>query len=275
MRPKNLKTKIFLDSGDPQDTKKMIEMMGFLDGQTTNPSLVVKNPEAQARLEAGNKFTKEEIDTFYHEIITEISELIPEGTVSVEVYADDKTTTEQIVEQAKKMYAWVPNAHVKLPTTEAGLEAAKILSKDNMRLNLTLCFSQEQAAAVYSATQGSKEGSIYVSPFIGRLDDLGEHGMDLVANILQMYSFGDKHVHVLAASIRNLEHLLHAINIGVDIITVPFKILEEWVKVGMPISSLDYKNLDLSLDWQQFNIKHDLTDKGLQKFAADWNKIIK
>jgi len=102
---------------------------------------------------------------------------------------------------------------------------------------MTLVFSQEQAAAVYAATIGAKRGQVYLSPFIGRLDDRGEQGMDLIANIIKMYGAGDGHVEVLTASVRSLEHFTRAIELGSDIITSPFKVLKEWADARMPLQS--------------------------------------
>ena len=282
MRPQNLKTKIFLDSGDPDETKELIKELGFLDGQTTNPSLISKNPDT-----AGKKFSKEELLKFYKDVVQEISGLISEGSVSVEVYADKNTTAEEMFEQGKEMFSWIPNAHIKFPTTAPGLQAAERAIKEGMRVNMTLCFTQEQAAAVYAATKGAQRGDVFVSPFIGRLDDKGENGMDVIKNILNMYKQGDSHVEVLCASVRNLEHLLHALQLGSDIITAPAKILREWAEKGVQFPGDDfyyrkdelkeilYKEIDLEKDWREFDIHHDLTDKGIERFAQDWNDLIK
>lgn len=203
----------------------------------------------------------------------------------MEVYADQNTTSEEMFKMGKKMFSWIPNAHIKYPTTKTGLEAAQRSVKEGMRVNMTLCFSQEQAAAVYSATKGATKGQVFVSPFIGRLDDTGLNGMDLIKNILKMYAGGDGHVEVLSASIRNLDHLLESINLGSDILTSPFKILKEWAEAGkkMPdenfsyqpdLQPIPYQNIDLNKNWQEYNIKHELTDKGTERFASDWNAII-
>lgn len=286
MRPDDLKTKIFLDGGDPEETKQLIEILGFLDGQTTNPTLVSKNPEAIKRIEAGQKFSTEEILNFYKDVVGEISNIIPNGSVSIEVYSDADTTPEEMTAQAAEMYGWIPNAHIKFPTTKAGLAAAEDAIRKGMRVNMTLVFSQEQAAAVYAATRGAKKGQVFVSPFIGRLDDKGENGMDLVKNIIEMYKTGDGHVEVLTASVRNLEHYNGALSLGSDIITGPFKLIKEWKEKEMEIPSvysydvkdlktIEYKELDLNKNWQEFDIKHELTDAGIDKFTSDWNSMIK
>jgi transaldolase len=116
------------------------------------------------------------------------------------------TPAEQMFAQAQDMFTWIPNAYIKYPGTHEGLRAAHRSVEQGMRVNITLCFSQEQAAAVYAATKGTKEPA-YVSPFVGRLDDRGENGMDLLKNIKQMYAEGDGHVSVLGASIRTVPQL--------------------------------------------------------------------
>lgn len=286
MRPENLKTKIFLDGGDPKQTKEAINLLGFLDGQTTNPSLIAKNPSAQERIKRGSKFSKEEVKDFYNDVVRQISGLIPNGSVSIEVYADSSTKADAMLEEAKEMYSWIPNAHIKMPITKEGLKAAELAVNDGMRLNLTLCFDQEQAAAVYSATKGAKKGDIYVSPFVGRLDDKGINGMDLISNIIKMFRQGDGHVEVLSASIRNINHLLSSIWLGADIVTVPLKILKEWADIGLKIPDASYsysvtglnqikfEDINLEQNWQQYNISHELTDRGLESFVKDWKAII-
>lgn len=287
MKPENLSTKIFLDGGDSAETKEIINLLGFLDGQTTNPTLLVKNPYAKERFERGEKFTREELFSFYRRVIEDASKLIPNGSVSVEVYADRSTTIEEIIRQAREMFQWISNAHIKLPVTAVGLKAAEQLIKEGMRLNLTLCFSQEQAAAVYAATRGAKKGDIFLSPFVGRLDDQKQNGMELIKNILKMYQKGDGHVEILTASVRGLDHFLYALQLKSDIITAPGQILKEWLEKGMPIpdnnysyqapglSPLPYQELDLEKGWQEFNFFHELTEKGIERFSQDWNNLIK
>jgi transaldolase len=286
MRPKSLTTKIFLDGGDPHQTRQVIDLLGFLDGQTTNPTLISKNPAARHRLEKGEKFTTDEILNFYHFVVTEISGMIPQGSVSIEVYSDAMTRAEDMLSQAARMFKWVPNAHIKFPSSHEGLKAAEQAVKEGMRVNMTLCFSQEQAAAVYAATKGAKRGSVFVSPFVGRLDDRGENGMDLIANMLKMYRAGDAHVEVLTASVRNIDHFMCALKLGSDIVTVPFEILKEWGEKGLPmpgndyvysknLKSVPYRDIELTRKWQEYDISHELTVKGMEKFSADWNSLIK
>lgn len=291
MRPANLKTmrpslrsRIFLDGGDPKETQEAINLLGFLDGQTTNPTLISKNPQAAKKLAQGEKFTEEEVFEFYKNVVGEISQLIPQGSVSVEVSADKNTTSEQMIKMGKNMFSWIPNAHIKFPTNVEGLKAAEKATKEGLRVNMTLCFSQEQAAAVYIATKGAKD--TFVSPFVGRLDDRGENGMDLIKNILQMYKDSDHHVKVLVASVRNLDHFLFALSLGSDIITAPFKILKEWVEKGLQIPKDDfnynpsnlkkipYQDIDLNKNWEELNIAHELTNSGIERFSSDWNSLM-
>jgi transaldolase len=286
MKPAKLKTRIFLDGGDPEETKEIISILGFLDGQTTNPTLISKNPAAKERLEKGKKFSSPELLSFYRNVVGQISSMIPEGSVSVEVYSDPTSLADEMLQQGKVMYSWIPNAHVKFPTSHEGLIAAQRAIKEGLRVNMTLCFTQEQAAAVYAATMGAKKGDVFVSPFIGRLDDRGENGMDVIANILTMYGGGDDHVEVLTASVRSYDHLMYALKLGSDIITAPFSILKEWGQKGIALPADDYeyhaKNLkpvpyrqiDLSLPWQEYDIRHDLTTKGMERFSSDWNLLI-
>lgn len=285
-RPAGLKTRIFLDSGDPAETKAILKLLGFLDGQTTNPTLVAKNPYARERFEKGDKFSEKEIYDFYKRLVTEVSGLIPKGSVSIEVHAEESTTADAMLKQGREMFGWIPNAHIKYPTTAAGLEAAEHSTKEGIRTNMTLCFTQEQAAAVYASTKGASNGDSFVSPFAGRLDDLGQNGMDVIANIVKMYGSGDGHTEVLAASIRNREHFMQSLALRADIITAPFSILKEWGEAGMPLpgpdytydagtlAAIPYEELDLSQPWQAFDIKHELTDKGIVRFTADWNELL-
>ncbi|MBI3985232.1 MAG: transaldolase [Candidatus Levybacteria bacterium] len=287
MRPKDLKTKIFLDSGDPIETKKIIKILGFLDGQTTNPTLIAKNPKAVEMIKKGKKFTKKEIYAFYKDVIQEISKLIPQGSVSVEVYADFETTSSQMLKEAEEMFSWIPNAHIKLPIIKEGLVAAHQAAQDGMRINMTLCFTQEQAAAVFLATKGASKGAVLISPFIGRLDDVGQNGISLISNILKSYRKDkNNHVEVLAASVRNLPHFLSSLSLECDIITAPFSVLSEWAEKGCPIpgSSYIYKTeletipfidlLNFPKDWRKTRLENELTKKGVEKFCADWGVLI-
>lgn len=281
-------TKLFIDGGDPDETAaatKLLNDAGFtgLDGQTTNPSLVAKNPDIAARIEAGDKLTRDELLAKYREIVQEIEHSAP-GDISIEVYADSTTSADAMITQAREMNSWIKSAVIKLPTTEAGLTAAEAL-KGELRLNLTLCFSQHQAAAVYAATRGTAH-PVFVSPFIGRLDDKGINGMDLIANLMRMLEPGDGHLHVLTASIRNLDHILGALALNTHAMTMPFeKAFKPWADAGFRLPNdaytypatgtpIEYEQLDLTADWRSFNLHHELTDVGLQKFADDWNSLL-
>ncbi|OPY67025.1 MAG: putative transaldolase [Syntrophorhabdaceae bacterium PtaU1.Bin034] len=287
MRPENLKTRIFLDGANPEETREAINILGFLDGQTTNPTLMSKNPGVRERLEKGEKFAREEITDYYRDVVRQISAMIPKGSISIEVYADAVTTAEKMLEQGREMFGWIPNGHIKFPTSTEGLKAASQALKEGLRVNMTLCFSQDQAAAVYAATKGARREEVFVSPFIGRLDDRGENGMDVIAHIIRMYRDGDGHVEVLTASVRNLDHILCAIQLGSDIITAPFNILKEWgeKRVFLPgpdyrydprgLKPIPYEEVDLVKDWRDYHIRHDLTDKGMEKFSQDWNSLIR
>jgi transaldolase len=285
------KTKILVDGGDPEETRHIKDFLGFVDGQTTNPSLIAKNPEIRHLLDSGRGLSPQEEKEEYRKIVQMISPIVGEAGVSIEVFADANTTAEQMLTQGVEMFSWVPNAYIKYPCTREGLRAAHTSIQRGIRVNITLCFSQSQAAAVYSATRGAQQ-PVYVSPFVGRLDDRGENGMDLVKNIKTMYESGDGHVYVLAASIRNLNHLLYSFALGVELVTVPAKVLEEWAvqKFPLPDSSFSYRPvnsshhalkpipyqvLNLNQGWETFDISHELTTKGIQKFVADYQSTLR
>jgi transaldolase len=286
MRPEKLRTRIFLDGGDPEETRHIIALLGFLDGQTTNPTLISRNPEAKKRLKKGGKFREEELLEFYQNVVVEISSLIPEGSVSVEVYADLDTTSSSMLMQGREMFSWVSNAHIKFPTNAEGLQALSEAIASGLRANMTLCFKQDQAAAVYAASRGAHNGDVFVSPFVGRLDDRGQNGMSLIANILRMYRVGDGRVQVLTASVRGYEHLQAAIAMGSDIVTAPFEVLKEWGMKGLQLPGKDYLyrshdledipyiDLDLDQEWEDYDIFHELTNKGIQRFAEDWSSLL-
>jgi len=270
------KTKILVDGGDPQETLHVKETIGFVDGQTTNPSLIAKNPEIRQRIASGHSLSAQEEKDEYRKIVQAISPLVGDAGVSIEVFADIGTTAEEMLAQGEEMFSWIPNAYIKYPCTREGLRAAEMSVLKRIRVNMTLCFSQDQAAAVYAATKGSKE-PVYVSPFVGRLDDQGENGMDVVKNIKKMFKNGDGHVHVLAASIRHVDHLLASFAMDVELTTVPAKVLAEWATrtFPMPDQHFSYKELDLNLPWQSFDVAHELTKVGIQKFVADYRSTLK
>src|SRR5262249_29880056 len=228
------KTKILLDGGDAQETQRIRRLLGFLDGQTTNPSLIARNPEVKELVASEHGLSVREQMAEYRKIVEAISPLVGAAGVSIEVFAED------MLDQAREMFTWIPNAFIKYPCTREGLRAAERSVGSDIRINMTLCFSQAQAAAVYAATKGAKV-PVYVSPFVGRLDDIGENGVDLVANVKRMYAAGDGHVAVLAASIRNLEQLLYCFLLETDLVTVPAKVLDDWARNSFPMPDDDFK----------------------------------
>jgi transaldolase len=145
------KTKILVDGGDPQETRQIKRLLGYVDGQTTNPSLIANNPEIRELLAAGHKLSEAEELVEYRKIVGEISPLVGDCGVSIEVFADRNSKAQEMLTQGKEMFTWIPNAYIKYPCTAEGLRAAQMSVRQGLRVNLTLCFSQQQAAAVYSA----------------------------------------------------------------------------------------------------------------------------
>jgi transaldolase len=284
MKAPDIKTKLFLDSGDPAESRQAKELLGRLDGQTTNPSLIAKNPDLRRRIDSGDRLTREEANEFYKKTLQEIAE-VTDGPLSVEVYADEKSSPDDLYRQAMVMCEWVTNAYIKYPTTAAGLEAAERTVAEGIPVNMTLCFTQEQAAAIYSATRATKQPA-FVSPFVGRLDDRGENGMELISNILRMLEPGDGHLLTLTASVRNEQHLIYALALGSPLITAPLSSYEAWAKSGYPVpdptyrydfgdlTPLPYLDVPIDKDWRDYDIHHDLTAAGQKKFAADWASLI-
>jgi len=191
-------SKILVDGGDPQETVRIQQLIGFVDGQTTNPSLIAKNPEVMHLVESGHRLTEREEAAEYRKIVQAVSPLVGDAGVSIEVFADLNTTTDEMLNQGREINSWIPNAYIKYPCIAEGLKAAQRSVAEGIRVNITLCFSQQQAAAVYAATKGSR-APVCVSPFVGRLDDVGQNGVDLVRNIKRMFDQSDHHVLVLAA----------------------------------------------------------------------------
>ena len=213
--------KFFLDTANIKEIREAASL-GILDGVTTNPSLIAKEGKGKS----------------FKETILEICSVV-DGPVNAEVIATDAGA---MCNEAREYASWHKNIVVKLPTTRDGLKACKCLVGDGIRTNLTLCFSANQALLV------AKAGGTYVSPFLGRLDDIGHVGMDLVKQIVQIYrNYGYK-TQVLAASLRHPLHVIDAALAGADVATIPFKVLD-----------------------QMFN--HPLTDKGLTAFLKDWEKL--
>lgn len=214
--------KIFIDTANISEIRDIYQL-GILDGVTTNPTLIAK--------ESGRDFK---------EIIKEISELVP-GPISAEVISLE---TEGMVREAEALAAIADNIVIKIPMTKEGLAAVSILSKKGIKTNVTLIFSANQALLAANA------GATYVSPFIGRLDDIGMDGMDLVRQIMQVFENYGIETEVIAASIRHPQHALMAALAGADISTIPHKVLLQMMK-------------------------HPMTDKGIEAFLADWEKAKK
>jgi len=210
--------KFFLDTANLDEIREAVSI-GLLDGVTTNPTLIAKE---------GAEFKKRIID---------ICEAV-RGPVSAEVTATD---TEGMCAQGRELAKLHPWVVVKVPTTKAGLKAAKCLVSDGIKVNCTLVFSASQALLV------AKTGATYVSPFLGRLDDISHVGMDLIRDIVTIYhNYGYK-TQVLAASLRHPLHIVDAAKAGADVATMPFKVFDQL-------------------------FKHPLTDKGLDQFLKDWEK---
>jgi transaldolase len=211
--------KFFIDTADIAEIRDLAAT-GLVDGITTNPSLVAKS---------GRKFI---------EVVKEICEIVP-GPVSAEVTATDHAT---MLAEGLKLAKIAANVVIKVPLTPDGLKTCRALRADGHRVNVTLCFSPAQAILA------AKAGASYISPFIGRLDDTGTDGMDLIADIVQIYeAYPDFETEVLVASVRHPIHVVAAAKLGADIVTLPPAVLR-----------------------QMFN--HPLTDKGLAAFLADWAK---
>ena len=209
----------FVDTADIKEIRR-INDMGILDGVTTNPSLVLK---------ANKNFKK---------LIKEICKIVP-GPISAEVTA---TKFDEMYKEGIKLSKIAKNVVVKVPLTPDGIRTCKKLSKKKIGVNVTLCFSVNQALLA------AKAGAKYVSPFIGRLDDIGKNGIDLIGDIKKVYSnYKNLNTKILAASIRSTKHITQAAIAGADVATVPPKLLEEM-------------------------FKHPLTTKGLKIFLDDWKK---
>lgn len=211
--------KFFIDTANIDEIKEAAAL-GILDGVTTNPSLVFKE---------GKDFRK---------LLDEILKIV-DGPVSAEVIATDY---DGILKEAREYAAIHKNIVVKVPLIKEGLKAVKTLSAESINTNVTLCFSASQALLA------AKAGATYISPFIGRLDDISTSGMDLISQIVQIYENYNFKTQVLVASVRHPLHLVEAALIGADVCTMPFSVIDKL-----------------------FN--HPLTDAGLKKFLADWDKL--
>ena len=211
--------KFFLDTANLNEIREGAAL-GLIDGVTTNPSLVAKEGK---------------VDFKQH--IAAICEIV-RGDVSAEVTSLD---LEGMLREGREYARIAPNVVVKCPLTSDGLKATRQLTDEGTKVNVTLCFSSAQAILA------AKAGAAYISPFIGRLDDIGQNGLSLLAEIIEIYDNYDWKTEVLAASIRHPIHVVEAARMGADVATMPFKVIEQLMK-------------------------HPLTDKGLDQFLADWRK---
>jgi transaldolase len=213
--------KIFIDSGDIGEIKEAAQM-GAIDGVTTNPSLLAK---------AGKPI---------RQAIAEICEVV-DGPVSAEVLSTD---TEGMLKEGRELAKLHPNVVVKIPLIVEGLKAVRVLSSENIKTNVTLCFSSSQAVLA------AKAGATYVSPFVGRIDDLAEDGMKLIEQLVTIYGNYDFDTEILVASVRHPVHFVQAALLGADVATLPFKVITQLAQ-------------------------HPLTEAGLKKFLEDAKKIPK
>lgn len=210
--------KIFIDTADISEIREA-KALGILDGVTTNPSLVAK--------------TGKPFETCIKEILEEVP-----GPVSVEVTAVEH---DAMVKEAEVYAKWADNVVVKVPIIKEGLKAIKTLSDKGIKVNVTLCFSPMQALLA------AKAGAAYISPFVGRLDDISQDGMELISQVVEIYDNYAFDTEVLVASVRNPMHVVQAALMGADVSTIPLKVIDAL-------------------------LKHPLTDIGLEKFLADWEK---
>lgn len=281
---------LFIDGGDPAETLKANELLKTkmpqwnigIQGQTTNPTLVVKNPDVQAYIASGKKLSSDEALKMYRTIVENVAK-VTNGPISIQVIADESTSVDSMLAQARVYKQWIPNYVIKFPAISAGIAAAQTFCQEGP-VNITLNFSLPQAAAVYSATMNAKF-DVFISPFVGRIDDQGENGMELIKQEMKLYEPGDQHVKVLTASLRSLDHLLCALKYKSHAITIPFKVFQLWADANfaLPPESFNYSRPDLkplpepSLvlgeDWKSFDLAHPLTSTGIANFMKDWKSI--
>ncbi len=214
--------RIFLDTANIEHIRHAAKL-GIISGVTTNPSLVAKEGAVD-----------------FKTAILEICSIVS-GPISVEALSLE---VEGMIAEARRLSSWAQNIVVKIPASEAGLEAISVLSRENVKTNLTLCFSANQALL------GAIVGATYVSPFVGRLDDVGHEGMEVVADAVEIFKKHDLGTQVIAASLRHPLHVIAAAKAGAHIATVPYAVLMQM-------------------------IRHPLTDIGIARFAEDWRKVTK
>jgi transaldolase len=213
--------RIFLDTANIEHIRHGVRL-GVITGVTTNPSLVSR----EGRVD-------------YRKLVQEICAIVP-GPVSTEVLGQD---VERMVAEAREIAQWAKNVVIKIPASLEGLEATSVLAKENIKVNFTLCFTLDQALLAAEA------GAAFLSPFVGRLDDIGEDGMRVVADIVEYLDYYQLPAQVIAASIRHPQHCLMAAKVGAHIATVPYEILLQMVR-------------------------HPLTDIGIRRFRDDWKKVM-
>ncbi len=211
--------KFFLDTANIEEIRQAVAL-GVLDGVTTNPTLAAKERKP------------------FRELIVEIGELLKHGVVNAEVVSPD---TAGMLREARELASWHPNVVVKVPMTRDGVRALNVLRDEGIRVNVTLVFSPSQALIV------AKAGGYFVSPFLGRLDDIAQDGLALLREILEIYRAYNFSTQVLAASLRHPVHVVAAAKMGAHIGTMPFKVFEQL-------------------------FQHPLTDRGLENFLKDWEK---
>ncbi len=284
--PVVLPTAIFIDGADTTEVEQASKMLGFAaEGLTTNPGLVAGSPDVKARVAGGEKLDPKEALGIYRQIVTRAAQLT-RGPISIQVLADMETPSEEMLRQALNYKDWIPNAVIKFPITHNGLAAAQIYCREHGPVNLTLNFSQEQGAAVYQATLGATY-RVFISPFIGRINDKGIDGMSLIANLLKMYNSGDGHVTVLVASLRNVDQLYRTMQLGAPAATLPFeKVFKPWAAAGFMVPDatyqyqpqgevIPYQDISLREPWQSYNIIHEQTKAGVLDFYTKWAAIVK
>lgn len=283
-------SKIYLDGGDPEETRKADELLKKhghvgIDGQTTNPSLITKIAISKLGFHGShrNKLSFDEAVMFYRATVEEMA-TITNGPISIQVTGDEHTSYKEFIKQAEERVTWVDNAVIKFPCTYTGLKAASYFRAFGSA-NVTLVYAQEQAAAVYAATLNSPF-TAYVSPYVGKLEDVGFNGMDLIGNVLRMYRNGDGHVKVIAASIRRIDHILYSLAMKCDCITIPFKVFTAWAALGFPTPSehyeydthtnihIAYKDILLTHKFLEYAYTDAKTEAGVAKFHKDWLTMI-
>lgn len=300
----NIETKFLLDSGDPAEYRELANLAEktnhTLWGATTNPSLIAKKL-------TGKKVTFNDAFNLQKELIMEILEIVP-GAVSAEVYADEQTKAEEMIEQGRDIATWHERIYVKLPTTLEGFKAREILRKEKIPVNNTLVFSQSQIVAICLHEKLAQDlyGPFenmwppFISPFVGRIDDRGENGIELVSNGMELKEEFKHPLWMLEASVRTVSHLKEGINMSVESITAPFSVYKEWFTLSeAERGNLDSKSyqkelaavhlwhptqeiLEIStfedfykaIESSSLDITHELTEKGLKRFAEDWSTII-